>query len=327
MVGGAWQKPEWVHELMNIIIVAKPFSTPRVLRLTDWRSMAPFAAAIGGVFSIAMLCGAIVGAKHIGPSAVRDELVSARSEIDAQRVEVGRLNETVERDMNALALRIGKLQAEAMRLNALGDRLAKVGQLDDGEFDFREEPAMGGPEVATLLKLDANDVSKAVGDLESQLERQSQQLNMLEALLMDRELDQSLLPAGLPVRSGYASSRFGYRNDPFTGKPDFHPGVDFNGLRGADVLAVAGGVIAFVGRKPGYGNVVEIDHGNGYLTRYAHNDRNAVAEGTAVRPGDVIAKMGSTGRSTGVHVHFEVWQTGKLVNPSQYLSAMRYSRG
>ena len=132
---------------MNIIIVAKPFSTPKVLRLADWRSAAPFVAAIGGVFSIAVLCGAIVGARHIGPSAVRDELVLAREELTAQRAEVERLNDTVERDMNALALRIGKLQAEAMRLNALGDRLAEVGQLADGEFDFREEPAMGGPEV------------------------------------------------------------------------------------------------------------------------------------------------------------------------------------
>lgn len=312
---------------MNIIIVAKPFSTPKVLRLADWRSIAPFATAIGGVFSLAVLCGAILGARYIGPSAVRDELSAARAELGAQRAEVGRLNETVERDMNALALRIGKLQAEAMRLNALGDRLAKVGQLDDGEFDFRAEPAMGGPEVGAQLKLDASDVERAVGDLETQLARQAEQLNMLEALLMDRELDQSLLPAGLPVRSGYASSGFGYRTDPFTGKPDFHPGVDFNGVRGADVLAVAGGVVSFVGRKPGYGNVVEIDHGNGYLTRYAHNDRNTIEEGTAVRAGDVIAKMGSTGRSTGVHVHFEVWQKGKLVNPSQYVRAMRTARG
>ncbi len=312
---------------MNIIIVAKPFSTPKVLRLADWRSVAPFLAAVGGVFGLALLGGAILGAHYIGPSALRDELVAARGELSAQRAEVTRLNETVERDMNALALRIGKLQAEAMRLNALGDRLAKVGQLDDGEFDFREEPAMGGPELKTVLKLDAGDVAGAVGQLEAQLTRQSDQLSMLEALLMDRELDQSLLPAGLPVRQGYASSRFGYRTDPFTGKPDFHPGVDFNGVRGQDILAVAGGVVAFVGRKPGYGNVVEIDHGNGYLTRYAHNDRNTVDEGTAVRAGDVIAKMGATGRSTGVHVHFEVWQKGKLVNPSQYLRAMRHERG
>src|SRR5687767_3404486 len=136
---------------MNIIIVAKPFSTPKVLRLADWRSIAPFAAAIGGVFSLAVLCGAIMGAKYIGPSAAREELTAARAELGAQRAEVGRLNDTVERDMNALALRIGKLQAETMRLNALGDRLAKVGQLDDGEFDFRAEPAMGGPEVGTQL--------------------------------------------------------------------------------------------------------------------------------------------------------------------------------
>ena len=146
---------------------------------------------------------------------------------------------------------------------------------------------------------------------------------MLESVLFDRVVDQGLMPAGIPVRAGYQSSAFGYRADPFTGRPDFHPGVDFNGARGSDVIAVAGGVVSFNGRKPGYGNLVEIDHGNGYMTRYAHNDSNGVEVGDPVRAGDVIAKMGATGRVTGVHVHFEVWLNGRLVNPAEYIRAIR----
>ena len=308
---------------MNIIIVAKPFSTPKVLRLTSLRSVAPLVLFGLGILSGTAVLGAVAGSQFVGPSAARKELQAARDELDRQKNEVSRMNESVSRDMNALALRVGKLQAEATRLNALGERLAKIGNLDDGEFNFREEPAMGGPETPSHVDIDAKDVQAAVGTLETQLARQSQQLSMLESLLLDRELDQSMLPAGLPVHSGYASSHFGYRTDPFTGKADFHPGIDFNGQKGADILAVAGGVVSFVGQKPGYGNVTEVDHGNGFVTRYAHNDKNLLEDGTPVRAGDVIAKMGSTGRSTGVHVHFEVWQNGRLVNPSQYIRAMR----
>jgi murein DD-endopeptidase MepM/ murein hydrolase activator NlpD len=308
---------------MNIIIVAKPFSTPKVLRLTSLRSAAPLILLGLGLLSGTAVVGAVAGSQFVAPSAARKELQAAREELDRQKAAVQRVNDSVGRDMNALALRIGKLQAETTRLNALGERLAKIGKLDDGEFNFREEPALGGPETTPQIEIDANDVAKAVGSLESQLARQSQQLSMLESLLLDRELDQSMLPAGLPVHSGYASSGFGYRSDPFTGKADFHPGIDFNGQKGADILAVAGGVVSFVGQKPGYGNVVEIDHGNGFVTRYAHNDKNLLDEGTPVRAGDLIAKMGNTGRSTGVHVHFEVWQNGRLVNPSQYIRAMR----
>jgi murein DD-endopeptidase MepM/ murein hydrolase activator NlpD len=226
--------------------------------------------------------------------------------------------------MDALALRLGKLQAEAMRLNALGERLAAVGKLDDGEFDFRTEPALGGPKSsAPAVSLSAAEVDSALQRLEAQFDRQSAQLGMLESVLFDREVDLGLMPAGLPVRAGYQSSGFGYRADPFTGRPEFHGGVDFNGPRGSDVVSVAGGVVSYAGKKPGYGNVVEIDHGNGYMTRYAHNDRNLVEAGTPVRAGEVIAKMGASGRATGVHVHFEVWLNGRLVNPAEYLRAIR----
>lgn len=309
---------------MNLIIVAKPFATPRVLRFGDFRSRAKLCLGIVGVFALVAALGAVAGAKLFGAAGVRNEVAQARMELEQQRWEVIRLNESVTRDMNALTLRIGLLQAEATRLNALGERLAKIGKLEDGEFNFREEPAMGGPTAPEMVHaLSGGDVAQAVDDLETLLARQSHQLTMLESLLLDRKLDQSLLPAGMPVRSGYASSGYGYRLDPFTGARHFHAGVDFNGPRGSDILAVAGGVAVFVGQKPQYGNVVELDHGNGYMTRYAHNDRFMVEEGMPVKAGQVIARMGSTGRSTGNHVHFEVWQNGRLANPSQYIRAIR----
>src|SRR5690606_23524063 len=132
-----------------------------------------------------------------------------------------------------------------------------------------------------------------------------------------------LMPSLRPVSSGYASSSFGYRTDPFTGKREFHKGLDFHSGRGAPVLAVADGVVSFVGKRSGYGNVVEVDHGGGYMTRYAHNQENTVKPGQRVHAGAQIAKLGSTGRSTGPHVHFEVWVNGRVVNPYQYLKSAR----
>jgi murein DD-endopeptidase MepM/ murein hydrolase activator NlpD len=309
---------------MNIIIVAKPFSTPKVLRLGDWRSCAKLGAGIAAALALVFSAGAAFGALVGAPQALQVEVAQAQSDLVKQAGQLAEVRRAVARDMDALALRLGRLQAEATRLNALGERLAKIGKLEDGEFDFTAEPAMGGPETpAAQRAMKAGDLTRAIDELERQLDRQSRQLGMLESVLLDRKLDQSLLPAGIPVRAGYVSSGYGYRADPFTGRSDFHPGVDFNGQRGADVLAVAGGVVSFAGSKPGYGNVVEIDHGNGYMTRYGHNDRNIVQAGDPVKAGEVISKMGRTGRATGVHVHFEVWLNGRLLNPSEYIHAIR----
>lgn len=309
---------------MNIIIVAKPYSTPRTICLGSRRNIALAACAVVVVLAGCIGLGTVVGSTVVGPALARADLEAARAALEAQREELDTARQSVQRDMDALALRLGRLQAESMRLNALGERLAKAGKLDDGEFDFDKPPALGGPaSVAARSSLAQVDVGSALERLEASFATQSRQLGVLESVLLDREVDSSLLPAGIPVRSGYVSSGYGYRADPITGRPDFHPGVDFNGPRGSDVLAVAAGAVSFAGRKPGYGNVVDIDHGNGYKTRYAHNDENLVQVGDPVRAGDVIAKMGNTGRSTGVHVHFEVWLNGRLVNPSEYIRAIR----
>jgi murein DD-endopeptidase MepM/ murein hydrolase activator NlpD len=309
---------------MNIIIVGKSGHAPKTLKLDNWRARL---AIIGFCVSLCItfvVTGLFIGTTIGGPALARTKLHEARDELNARRSELSIVRQNVERDMDALAIRLGKLQAEAMRLNALGERLAKVGKLEDGEFNFSDEPALGGPElVPTPKALSMNNMSTALQRLETQFDHQSQQLSMLESMLLDEQLNQALLPAGKPVRSGYASSGFGYRTDPFTGRPDFHPGVDFNGPRGTEILAVAAGVVSFSGQKAGYGNIVEVDHGNGYLTRYAHNDSNNVQVGDPVRTGDLIARMGSTGRATGVHVHFEVWLNGHLVNPTEYIRAIR----
>jgi murein DD-endopeptidase MepM/ murein hydrolase activator NlpD len=309
---------------MNIIIVGRPGTAPRTLNLGADRIGPAFVALVVLGLAVLIGLGVAIGTFIGGPAMARAELAEARAQLaeQARQLDVARLG--VQRDTDALALRLGQLQAEATRLNALGQRLARVGKLEDGEFDFNQPPAVGGPaRQGALVRSPATDIGAALDTLEGQLNRQGEQLRMLETVLFDREVERSMMPAGIPVRVGYMSSGFGRRTDPFTGRPEFHGGVDFAGPRGTEIMAVAGGVVSFAGTKPGYGRVVEIDHGNGYMTRYAHNDRNKVDVGDPVRAGDVIATMGNSGRASGVHVHFEVWQEGRLVNPSEYLAAIR----
>ncbi len=305
---------------MNIIIVAKPDAGTRVFSFSNKRVRVAVGLVAGTTVLGLFALGAWFGAAFIGPRNLRDQLLGTRTELAEQQGEVERLNSVVARDMNALALRLGRMQAETTRLNALGGRLAKLGKLDDGEFNFESDPDLGGPEGGGLmLAVPPNQISNEIGRLEKQLASQSRQLTVLEELLTDREIDDSLMPSGTPVRSGYISSRYGYRSDPITGANDFHAGIDFDGDYGTDILAVGSGVVSYAANKPGYGLTVEIDHGNGYVTRYAHNSKNLVGVGDPIRDGDVIGKVGSTGRSTGTHVHFEVWRDGRVVNPNEFV--------
>jgi murein DD-endopeptidase MepM/ murein hydrolase activator NlpD len=302
---------------MNLIIVSKFLSSPKKISLRDPRVLS---AAAGLMLGIAGLGGLTGYWLHSATNRTLAEVKALRASLESQQVGLADAREGVDRELNALALRLGELQAQSNRLNALGERLTRIGQIDDGEFDFTELPALGGPESAEHAgDVVDYDIRASLDAFASRLSEQSEQLGVLESLLMQRDLDANLLPAGRPVRSGYASSPFGMRNDPFTGRREFHRGIDFNGERGADVLAVADGVVSFAGRHAGYGNMVDIDHGNGYMTRYAHNQANLVEPGQRVRAGEVIGRMGSTGRATGVHVHFEVWHNDKPVNPHQYL--------
>ena len=241
-------------------------------------------------------------------------------EIRRQRQEIAEARRGAQAHLNALSLKLGELQARMMRLDALGERLASMAKLSGEEFDFAAVPGIGGPlEVGSLQGVEVPDFVESLERLSSQLSDRREKLAALETLLMDRKLEAETYPAGRPVRGGWVSSYFGRRTDPLTGKQEYHHGVDFAGRWGSQVVAVAAGVVTWSGRRYSYGQMVEVNHGNGYVTRYAHNKKNLVGVGEKVEKGQVIAEMGSSGRSTGPHVHFEVLHNGKVVNPKQYI--------
>lgn len=308
---------------MNVIVVAKFLKGPKKIVMRDPRTI----GAIGLCLALLLALGAslgyafalLAGGAHQGAAS---ELADLRAVIERQEQDLAEARSHTELELNAIAVRMGELQAQSNRLNALGERLTRLGKLDDGEFDFASTPGVGGPEGA-FAEISDPGLTQMLDQFALRLHQQSEQLSVLESLLLDRDMEETLLPAGLPVRAGYASSAFGFRSDPFTGKREMHRGVDFSGARGSDILAVADGVVIFSGRDSGYGNMIDIDHGNGFMTRYAHNHQNLVEVGHRVRAGDVIARMGATGRATGVHLHFEVWKDDKPVNPHQYLRSMR----
>lgn len=243
--------------------------------------------------------------------------------LDRERLELNVLRSEMQGRIDALAARIGTLNAHLIRLDALGRRVTDLAGLDRGEFDFDRPPPVGGPEGEDTLAGSAEvpELVAAIDSLEAQLVDRQRQLTVLESLMSTRSLGERILPGGWPLIGGWISSHFGRRADPFTGRSAFHKGVDFAGPAGTRVIATGPGVVTFSGAKAGYGNVVEITHPTGHVTRYGHNSRNLVKSGQAVQKGDAIAIIGSTGRSTGTHVHFEVEQNGSTLNPMRYLSA------
>lgn len=249
------------------------------------------------------------------------QLALLQAQTGQQQVQLDATRREAQREVNALAARLGELQAQANRLNALGERLTQVGQLGDGEFDFDKPVGVGG--VGPTRDMPVHSLRDGLGQLEMQFEASGEQLSVLESLLFNRQLDQDAMPSRAPIQHSYITSGFGGRADPFTGGAAFHKGIDFHAVTGDPVLSVADGVVSYAGRRSGYGNVVEVDHGNGYVTRYAHNSRLLVQIGDLVRRGQQVARAGSTGRSTGAHVHFEVWDNGRVVNPRKFLGQTR----
>jgi murein DD-endopeptidase MepM/ murein hydrolase activator NlpD len=272
---------------------------------------------LGGGFALGALFGSATAERQ---DAATLERWSA--ELAAQRQSVMAARQAVEDQVGALAARVGQMHARLIRLDALGKRLTEVANLDRGEFNFDEPPAVGGPGEGTEIAGQLPSVPTLDDMLDTMgrsIEDRSRQLAALETLILSRELARQVVPGGRPVESGYISSFFGSRTDPFHGKAAFHAGLDFAGAPGTRVLAAADGIVSFAGRDGNYGKLVEVTHGNGYLTRYAHNSTILVEAGQTVRKGDPIALMGSTGRSTGTHLHFEVLREGRPVNPLSFV--------
>jgi len=307
---------------MNIIFLAKRANRAVSLNLGHGWSVTVMIA----VFAVFPLLG--VGAGYwLGVASQERQAVSQelRAELQRQREHIDRVANQAREDMKGLTVRLGQLQAQAVRLNALGRRLVEAGKLDKEEFDFSSLPAQGGPEgdPDQGRQMTPPDFLRALDQLASELSRRESQLRVIESLYMNRELLREVRPTGRPIRKGWISSYYGMRTDPFTGLQEFHKGMDFAGKPGSDIIAVASGVVTWAGDRYGYGLLVEISHGNGYITRYGHNKELLVKVGDIVSSGQTIARMGSSGRSTGPHVHFEVHYKGRVVNPGKYVLAKR----
>jgi hypothetical protein len=242
--------------------------------------------------------------------------------LDVQKQELGA-------HIDVVSGQVGVMQAEILRLNALGERLVQMAGLDEEEFDFHNPPPQGGPDTEAFDRPAAIDaLAEELAQVLSELDDRERKLTLLEELIMKRHLgdpeEQSAL-SGWPILSGYITSTFGFRKDPYRGRSAFHKGVDFAGARGSPVVAVADGVVTFSGKQSGYGNLVEIRHKDGLVTRYGHCQKLLVSEGATIGRGQTIATLGSTGRSTGPHVHFEVLVDGKQVNPLTYIEQTNFA--
>lgn len=300
---------------MNLIFFSRSKGRARHLNLSH-----PLTLSLVGVGALALLAGVFMMGVKVGVVGAGMGALGEPAAIAHDRVELSTMKVKLQERIDGLAIRMGTLNAHLLRLNALGKRLVQMANINSTEFDFDHDPALGGPESATAGRsAQVPDLSAMINQYDRQLDFRSTQFSALENMLLSRELSAEIRPTGKPLLNGYMSSSFGERMDPFNGEEAFHKGVDFAGDAGTDVLAVAQGVVTYAGAREGYGVLVEINHGNGYATRYAHGSRALVAVGDLVQRGQTVAVVGSTGRSTGPHVHFEVLKDGRAIDPSLFI--------
>ncbi len=306
---------------MSITILQRSTNGMRSVKLKN-RYLYSMVAALVITPLLAGVSGYYLAVKQAGMADVDQQVVNNwKQELSAQWKELELAKETSQQQLNALTAKLGMMQAHVRRLDAAGERIVSIAGLDANEFDFDNAPAIGGPEKnATAELMEISELFESLNEMDQQLDSREQQLAVLESLLMDKHMGVERYISGRPIKKGWMSSYYGERNDPFTGKPAWHGGVDFAGKEGADVSATAAGVVSWVGERSGYGILVEINHGDGLLTRYGHNKQVLVSKGDVVSKGQVIARMGNTGRSTGAHVHYEVIKKGRTVNPLPYIN-------
>ncbi|HDY82556.1 MAG TPA: M23 family metallopeptidase [Halieaceae bacterium] len=308
---------------MKVILINRKHGGSRSIELGRWSRALVSLCCLGlplGMVALGYLAGQDSEARSMRGAA----LDTLQGELDQQAAEFTDLQGLAERQLQAMTLNLAELQARVTRLDALGQHLTAMADLEEGEFDFSQPPALGGPMAGEFsVDFTSLDLGGELGLFEARLTDREQQLEILESLLTNRKLEEQSWLSGQPVQKGWISSPYGQRTDPFSGKLGMHTGLDFAGAEGSNVVAVAAGVVTWTGSKNGYGQMVEISHGDDYVTRYAHNKENLVQPGDVVHKGETIALMGSSGRSTGAHVHYEVYKHGRPVDPSSYVARTR----
>jgi murein DD-endopeptidase MepM/ murein hydrolase activator NlpD len=245
--------------------------------------------------------------------------------LSAQAQESRRSEAFLRENLNAMAVRLGEMQAQLMRLDALGERLAALAGFKPSEFRFSEAPGRGGalPSGIPQQSLSMTELGEQMERVSRQMENRNDTLGILESQLFDAKVKKRLMPTIPPVEASWSASSFGWRIDPITGMQAMHEGVDFIADAGTPIFAAAGGLVTVAEMHHQYGLMVEIDHGNDFTTRYAHASRLFVKAGDVVPRGRKLANVGSSGRATGPHLHFEVRYKGVAQNPARFLQAAK----
>lgn len=301
---------------MNIILVSEKLPKARTITL-GWSHLA--GAAVLMMVLVLTLAGALnYGilrfAAELNIPYVREVLVSIHQRQQEKN------QSYLQDNLNAMAVRLGQMQAQLLRLETLGERLAKLAGFKPQDLMFNEAPGRGGAiSSVPSQNLSLGDFTRQVDLLTQQLEDRGDKLGLLESMFTLESARKKLTPTKLPVEGGWYSSNYGWRIDPFTGQRAFHEGIDFMAAEGTPIHAAAAGVVVYSDFHPQYGNMIEIDHGNDLISRYAHASKRLVKVGDVVLRGSRIAEVGRTGRATGSHLHFEVRQRGAARNPAQFL--------
>lgn len=301
---------------MNVILVSSRLAKTRSFTLGSWQVMLLLLLLFG------LMWGAAFAVQYalvrFAPESLNDGIRTLLSKVHSD--EQQRQQSYLHSSLDAMATRVGQMQAQVQRLDALGARLAKLTGMKPEEFRFDQPPAQGGPLVAAPTQgMSVPGLTQQLDRLTKVVNDRSDKLMALETMLLQNQLSSKLLPSVSPIKEGWYSSNFGWRIDPFTGDNAMHEGVDYMAPEGTPIHASAGGVVAYADNHPQYGKMIEIDHGNDIVTRYAHASQLLAKVGQVVRRGDKIAEVGDTGRSTGSHLHFEVRYRGTAQNPVRFL--------
>jgi murein DD-endopeptidase MepM/ murein hydrolase activator NlpD len=315
---------------LHIILVSDRLATARTFIVTGRHMVTAAVLLMALVVALATLLSyvSLRHAAELRMPVLQDLLRTVNAE------ENQRSRAFVRENLNAMAIKLGEMQAQMTRLDFLGERLAGLAGVKLQEFRQPEaanstavadgKPGRGGP-LVNPSPMSEVDLQQALDSLSRQVETRSDTLSLLESQLFDARIRKLMLPTTLPVPVQWNASSFGWRIDPFTGERAMHEGVDFPSEIGTPIVAAAAGIVVAAERHPQYGNFVDIDHGQDLVTRYGHASKLLVKVGELVKRGQPIALVGSTGRSTGPHLHFEVRYKGSAVNPNKFLQAAKES--
>lgn len=300
---------------MHIILVSDRLATARTITITARHLAIAVACLVLTILAVSSLFSYVTvrHAAEVRLPFLQSLLMSVREQ------ETQKTQDFLRENLNAMAVRLGQLQAQLLRLDTLGERLGQMSGIKTPEVKTIDKAGQGGPLIVPAKPLTQDDLQRQLDQLARQLESKSDYLGLIESELMDERVKKNLLPTALPVEAQWNASGFGWRIDPFTGEQAMHEGIDFIAETGTPIVAAAAGIVVTSERHPQYGNLVEIDHGNDLITRYAHASRVLVKQGALVKRGQKIAEVGSTGRSTGPHLHFEVRFKGAAQNPNRFL--------